>query len=82
MQQRKPEEAPALAKDLKHCLLVFSTFANPPAAIAQAKERGEMNLEDKLPMIAQSLQSTLLQYVSISGKLASFLPNQFETFAQ
>ncbi|MFC4700912.1 UPF0149 family protein [Glaciecola siphonariae] len=82
MQQAKPAEAPAFAKDLKHCLLVFSTFADPRAAIEQAHARAEPELEKKLPLIAQSLESTLLQYVSISGRLAAFLPNQFETFRQ
>lgn len=82
MQEAKPEAAPEFAKDLKHCLLVFSTFANPASAVEQACHRGEPALASKLPKIAQSLSITLLQYVSISGKLAGFLPNQFETISQ
>ncbi len=82
MQAKRPEDAPALAKDLKHCLLVFTTFADPQTAIEQAEERGEHHLQEKLPIIAQSLHITLQQYVYISGKLAGFLPNQFETFVQ
>jgi uncharacterized protein len=80
MQSAKPQQAPIFAKDLKHCLLVFSTFAAPQAAVQQADARGERGLEKKLPLIAQSLNATLAQYVSISGRLAAFLPNQFETF--
>jgi uncharacterized protein len=82
MQDAEPGIAPALAKDLKHCLLVFSTFADPDAAVAQANARADTELLDKLPIIAQSLESTLRQYVGISGKLAEYLPNQFETFKQ
>jgi uncharacterized protein len=82
MQTQAPSEAPKLSKDLQHCLLVFSTFADPTLAIQQAHARGEKQLEDKLPLIAQSLSSTLKQYVSMSGKLAAYLPNQFETFVQ
>lgn len=80
MQQTAPKQAPKLAKELKHCLLVFSTFADVPGALKQAKQRGELHLADKLPIIAKSLASTLTQYVAISGKLAAYLPNQFETF--
>ena len=82
MQQAVTSEEPRLAKDLKHCLLVFSTFAEPAVAIAQAKERGEEDLATKLPIIAKSLPSALDKYVGISGTLAGFLPNQFETFKQ
>lgn len=82
MQNAAPEKSPQLSKDLQHCLLVFSSFADPTLAIEQATARGEQSLEVKLPLIAQSLQATLLQYVSISGQLAAYLPNQFETFTQ
>ncbi|WP_395340149.1 UPF0149 family protein [Ningiella sp. W23] len=82
MQVKSPDEAPKLAKDLKHCLLVFSTFAEPAVAIAQANDRGEIGLGEKLPVIAKSLQSAMDTYVATSGALAAFLPNQFETFEQ
>jgi uncharacterized protein len=82
MQALAPEKAPQLSKDLQHCLLVFSSFADPALAIEQARARGETSLADKLPLIAQSLQDTLTQYIGISGQLASYLPNQFETFTQ
>lgn len=80
MQQRNPDAAPALAKNLKHCLLVFSTFAEPNKAIKEAAKKGDFELSQKLPMIAQSLEQTLLTYIKISGNLAAYLPNQFETF--
>nr|WP_136251451.1 UPF0149 family protein [Ningiella ruwaisensis] len=84
MQKNEPEAAPKLAKDLKHCLIVFSTFADINAAISQAKERGDdiEKLKTSLPAIAETLDATLTQYVTISGKLAQHLPNQFETFEQ
>jgi len=82
MQTANPEQAPILAKNLKHSLGMFSTFADIPLAIEQAKERGQHGFADKLPLIAQSLPETLNTYVSISGELAGYLPNQFETFVQ
>lgn len=82
MQAQAPESAPKMAKDLKHCLLMFSTFADTQKAIedANAKDGSGDTLASKLPLIALSLQDTLRQYVTISGELAAFLPNQFETF--
>lgn len=82
MQAGQSPDPKKMAKKLKHCLLVFSTFANPHLAIEQASSRGEADLQQKLPKIAQSLQATLEQYVEISGELAAYLPNQFETFQQ
>ena len=82
MQQKNPDGAPAMAKDLKHCLLMFSTFAQPDKAIADAALKGDSELSDKLPIIAKSLGQTLRQYIKISGDLAAYLPNQFETFKQ
>lgn len=82
MQNQAPEKAPKLAKNLKHCLSVFSTFADVPLAIEQAKQRGDNQLEEKLPVIAKSLPNTLQIYIDISGELAAYLPNQFETFEQ
>jgi uncharacterized protein len=82
MQAANPEQAPVLAKNLKHSLGMFSTFADLDLAIEQAGERGQEDFAEKLPLIAQSLPETLNTYVSISGELAGYLPNQFETFVQ
>jgi len=85
MQKKDPIEAPKMAKDLKHCLMMFTTFADPDAAIQEAKSKdanATSNLAEKLPLIANSLGETLHTYVNLSGKLASYLPNQFETFKQ
>ena len=82
MQDKNPKNAPVLAKKLKHSLGMFSTFADVEFAIEQAKMRGQMDFDNKLPSIAQSLPDAFNTYVSISGELASYLPNQFETFVQ
>lgn len=82
MQDKDPEQAPLLAKKLKHSLGMFSTFADLALASEQAKKRGQTDFERKLPLIALSLPEALKTYVSISGELASYLPNQFETFVQ
>lgn len=82
MHDKNPQHAPVLAKKLKHSLGMFSTFADVELAFEQAKKRGQMDFEKKLPLIAQSLPEALSTYVSISGELASYLPNQFETFEQ
>jgi uncharacterized protein len=82
MHEKDPQYAPTLAKKLKHSLGMFSTFADVELAIEQAKKRGQIDFEDKLPLIAQSLPEALSTYVSISGELANYLPNQFETFVQ
>lgn len=79
MQQQAPDKAPILAKDLSHCLLMFSTFADPQKAISEANKKGDTQLPEKLPLIAQSLQIALEKYLAISGELAKYLPNQFET---
>lgn len=79
MQTAKPDDAPELARNLKHCLIVFSSFADIQSAICKANERGEPDLQKNLPKIALSLPSILNQYVSIAGSLARFLPNQFES---
>lgn len=81
MQQQAPNKAPELAKDLSHCLLMFSTFADPQRAISEANKKGDEQLLEKLPLIAQSLQVALEKYVAISGQLAQYLPNQFETIS-
>ena len=80
MQYKSPDKAPELANDLKHCLGMFTTFADPINAI-QASPAPEI-LRQNLPKIANSLQDALVKYVAISGELASYLPNQFETFSK
>jgi uncharacterized protein len=84
MGERGESEIFALQKDLKHCLSLFSTFADIPLALEQAAEKGgdskRTELEDKLPTIFLSLSNSLSTYVSLSGRLVDYLPNQFETF--
>lgn len=82
MEALSNDKAASLAKKLKHCLLMFSTFANPKGAIndAEKKDGSGAALAEKLPIIAKSLEEALRQYVGISGELAAYLPNQFETF--
>jgi uncharacterized protein len=82
MHASSPENAINMAKDLKHCLLMFTTFADPQKAIEEAnnKDAGGAALAEKLPIIARSLPAALQKYVTISGDLAAYLPNQFETF--
>ncbi|MFT4937963.1 MAG: hypothetical protein ACI88A_000985 [Paraglaciecola sp.] len=75
-----------LQRDLRHCLSVFSTFADIPLALQQAQDKGgsakQAKLEGLLPKIFLSLPESLQTYVNLSGKLVDFLPNQFETFTQ
>lgn len=82
MQEKAPEEQPALMRDLSHCLRMFSTFANPDLALAQAKENGNSGLEEKMPQIFLSFPKALQQYVDISGKLVGYIPNQFEMYEE
>lgn len=83
MQKKDPQDAPKMAKDLKHCLMMFTTFANPTLAIAEAQAKSpDSPLAEQLPIVAKSLGETLTTYVNIAGKLAAYLPNQFETFQQ
>lgn len=80
MQESHPTKAPVFAKELKHCLKMFSTFSDPLKTIEQSPTPDE--LKKHLPVIANSLRASLISYVRLSGELASYLPNQFETFAQ
>lgn len=82
MQVTEQQEMYQLQKDLSHCLNMFSTFANVPLAIQQAKLRGNENLANMLPKIYQSFDKSMKTYVGLSGRLVDFLPNQFETFKQ
>lgn len=69
-------------KDLRHCLSMFSTFANMPLAIEQAQIKGNAELKQQLPQIFLSLPMALGKYVYLSGRLVSYLPDQFEQFKQ
>lgn len=80
MQQQSPDKAPDAAKELSHILRLLSTFANIELAIEQANERGNPDLRQQLPEIAMTLPRALASYVRLSGTLAGYLPNQFETF--
>ena len=71
-------EVDKLQKDLKHCLSVFSTFADIPFALQQAKDKAQ--LTTALPLIYRSIPGVLRTYVTTSGQLIEYLPNQFETF--
>lgn len=82
MLDKEPESQAALKRDLSHCLRMFSTFADPQLAIQQANENGNSQLEDKLATIYLSFPKALQQYVDISGKLVSYLPNQFEMYQE
>ncbi|MCC2617269.1 YecA family protein [Aestuariibacter halophilus] len=82
MQHKDPHKAPDAAKTLKHCLRLFSTFANVPLAVAQAREAGNQQLVTALPSIFNGLEPALQAYVSLAGQLSGYLPNQFETFVQ
>lgn len=78
MLQSKHAEVDKLQKDLKHCLSVFSTFADIPFALQQAKDKAQ--LTTALPLIYRSIPEVLRTYVATSGQLIEYLPNQFETF--
>jgi uncharacterized protein len=80
MLTKQSTEVTELQRDLKHCLAMFSTFADIPFALQQARSKGNTQLETNLATIFQSLPHTLGIYVKTSGKLVDYLPNQFETF--
>ena len=86
MGAQSAEQIFVLQRDLRHCLGVFSTFADIPLALQQAQDKGgseqQVKLESSLPKIFLSLPASLQTYVNLSGKLVDFLPNQFETFTQ
>ena len=77
-----PQQLTDLQKDFRHCLLMFSTFADIPLAIKQAKARGNENFPQLLAKIYLSLPEALGKYVALSGAMVDFLPDQFETFVQ
>jgi uncharacterized protein len=77
-----PEQLSSLQKDFRHCLGMFSTFADIPLAIEQARQRGNDNFVSLLPKLYLSLPAALNKYVALSGAMVDFLPDQFETFVQ
>nr|WP_226992253.1 UPF0149 family protein [Aliiglaciecola lipolytica] len=82
VETKEPEKLLKFQRDLKHCLLMFSSFADIPMAIEQAKKVNNIKLLDNLPKIYASLPEALKTYVKLSGQLAQYLPEQFETFEQ
>lgn len=82
MQNKVGEDVADEQKVLRHCLSMFSTFADMPLAIEQAKSKGNEALETQLPTIFLSLPAALGKYVDLSGKLVGYLPDQFEQFSQ
>ncbi|MGS2719549.1 YecA/YgfB family protein [Paraglaciecola aestuariivivens] len=82
MQVTDKHKLTQLQKDLKHCLYMFTTFADIPLAVKQAEKRGNDQLLNILPKIFLSFPQTLKTYVGLSGRLVDFLPNQFEVYTQ
>lgn len=80
--ERSADKLPRMQKDLKYCLGMFTTFADIPLAIEQAKKKGNLQLEENLPTVFLSLSDALNKYVGLSGTLVEFLPDQFETFVK
>lgn len=84
MLKKNENSVSKMHSDLKHCLLMFSTFAEPQKAIdndLKLPEKERKGLAEKLPLIAKSLPSAFEKYLSLSNELAKHLPNQFETFS-
>lgn len=80
VEQRAPENLAKYQRDLKHCLMMFSTFADVALAKQQAKRVGNEKLINSLPEIYQSLPKALKTYVDLAGQLVDFLPEQFESY--
>ena len=83
MLHKNPQATPGATKTLTHCLTMFTTFADIPLAIEQSTERGHRpKFEKMLASVYRSLPVVLGQYVTLSGELVAYLPNQFESFVQ
>ncbi|AWL13165.1 hypothetical protein HMF8227_02714 [Saliniradius amylolyticus] len=80
MHSLAPEQAPLAGKNLRHVLNLFATFADLPRAKQEAEQRGNAALLEQLDGVAGGLTPALQSYVALAGQLASFLPNQFETY--
>lgn len=76
------EEGNKLSKSLHHALSMFSTFANIPLALTRLPADKSDELAERLGEIYQALPQALKGYVDVSGSLAGYLPDQFETFKQ
>ncbi len=79
MAKKEPEKMQTYTKRLKHCLMMFSTFANVEQTLAKAEKLNNHGLIEKLPKIAKSLPDAFNTYLSVSDTLVEYLPNQFET---
>ncbi|MDM7861777.1 UPF0149 family protein [Alteromonas sp. ASW11-36] len=77
MQSSSQQQAEEAAQQLKHCLKVFSVLADP-SAIAS----GDTALQQSLPAVAKTLPRALGEYQALADTLASYLPNQFESFTK
>lgn len=77
-----PDKLPSMQKNLRHCLSMFTTFADISLARSQASQSTNQQLEEQLPKIFLSLSESLQTYVELSGVLVDFMPDQFETFVQ
>lgn len=80
--KQSPENLPLMQKNLRHCLSMFTTFADISLAVDQATHQGNSELEAQLPKIFLSVSDALQTYVNMSGTLVDFMPDQFETFVQ
>lgn len=68
------------SKTLNHCLAMMSTFADVPLAISKKSEDKRTAFINALPKVFLSLPNAIEEYVTLSGTLAGYLPNQFEQF--
>lgn len=82
MEAQQAAPLPALQKNLRHCLTMFSTFADIPFALQQAERKGNRQLGGSLAKIYLSLPEALRLYVSTAGSLVDYLPDQFESYMQ
>ena len=82
MADSEAQQMSTMQRDLKHCLMMFSTFADIPLAVKQAQQRSNQGLIERLPQIFLSLPDALKKYVDLSGQLVGFMPDQFETFSK
>lgn len=72
----------SMATRLSRCLKYFSTMANTQLTLSTMSNEKRPEFERNLPVLAQQRNKMLKEYVDLADQLASFLPNQFETFKQ
>ena len=82
MQKNAPDKMTEQAKQLKHCLLMFTTFANPTKAIENQSPEKRDDFALKLTQVAKSLPEAFALYLRLSGNLVAYLPAQFESYAE